>query len=323
MTSPQTKPQLVAAAVPTMYFIGVTTGESSIMHVFPAWAEHLGIDAVLAGIDLPPGTDPEVYREVVGFIAGDDRSVGALVTTHKLDLLRASRDLFDELDDDARLLDEVSSIAKRGGRLIGHAKDPETSGLALAAIVDAGQWDAEMLVLGAGGASLALTLFLHRREQAGEPVPRRLVVSDSSPLRVESMRTAHRGFGFRVPTEYAIVTGTFENDRLLAGMAARSIVINATGLGKDRPGSPLGDAARFPDGALAWDFNYRGELRFLDQARAQQHDRDLRVVDGWEYFVHGWTRVVAEVFGIDIPVSGPRFEALSQIARHPTTGASA
>lgn len=31
------------ATAPTLYFIGVTTGQSSIMKVFPKWAEALGL----------------------------------------------------------------------------------------------------------------------------------------------------------------------------------------------------------------------------------------------------------------------------------------
>ena len=31
---------------PTFYFIGVTTAQSSIMKVFPAWAEYLGLGDV-------------------------------------------------------------------------------------------------------------------------------------------------------------------------------------------------------------------------------------------------------------------------------------
>ena len=91
-------------------------------------------------------------------------------------------------------------------------------------------------------------------------------------------------------------------------------MINATGLGKDAPGSPLTDTAVWPEKGLAWDFNYRGDLLFLDQARAQQQARSLHVEDGWIYFIHGWTRVIAEVFHIDIPTSGPRFDELSRIA---------
>ena len=54
--------------------------------------------------------------------------------------------------------------------------------------------------------------------------------------------------------------------------------------------------------------------RFLDQARAQASRRALKVEDGWTYFLHGWLQVIAEVFHIHIPVRGPEFEALSEIA---------
>ncbi|KEP73786.1 hypothetical protein HR12_37330 [Microbacterium sp. SUBG005] len=50
----------------------------------------------------------------------------------------------------------------------------------------------------------------------------------------------------------------------------------------------------FPQNGVAWDLNYRGDLVFLDQARAQADARALQVEDGWTYFVHGWTQVIAE-----------------------------
>ena len=71
----------------------------------------------------------ENYRRAVAFIKDDPLSLGALVTTHKLDLLHACRDQFDRLDEFAEMMGEISSISKDGG-LVGHAKDPITSGLA-------------------------------------------------------------------------------------------------------------------------------------------------------------------------------------------------
>ena len=91
-------------------------------------------------------------------------------------------------------------------------------------------------------------------------------------------------------------------------------MINATGLGKDAPGSPLTGAAQFPENGIAWDFNYRGDLLFLKQARAQEKLRKLKVEDGWVYFLHGWTRVIAEVFHVHIPTAGRVFDELSRIA---------
>jgi shikimate dehydrogenase len=316
--------RLEPAAEPTMYFIGVTTGSSSIMRVFPAWAEHLGLDAIIKGIDLPLHADAERYREVVRFIREDPNSLGALVTTHKLDLLKATHDLFDELGDDAALLEEISSISKSDGRLVGHAKDPITSGLSLQAIVPDGYWaesDAELLILGAGGSSLALSLYLHWRHASGVDVPRRVVVTNRSPGRLEEMRAVHDRIGFALSAAYVHAPELSDNDRQLASLPDGSVVINATGLGKDRPGSPLTDDARFPRGGVAWDFNYRGDLLFLEQAQRQRDARALRVIDGWEYFIHGWTRVIAEVFAIDLPTAGPEFERLSEIARTTTSGA--
>ncbi|WP_262698837.1 MULTISPECIES: shikimate dehydrogenase [Streptomyces] len=315
---PRTYP---AAARPTMYFIGVTTTKSSIMKVFPAWARELNLDAVIEGIDLPLDDTPEHYREVVDFIKHDPHSLGALVTTHKLNLYKAAHELFDGVGHETELLDEVSSVSKRGDQLWGHAMDPVTSGLALEAIVPDGYWSrtgGELLLLGAGGSSLALTLYLHNREAAGGDVPSRIVVTNRREARLREMRTVHERLGFAIPIDYRLAPEPSDNDAQLRTLSPGSVVVNATGLGKDRPGSPLTDAARFPADAIAWDFNYRGDLVFLDQARAQRDASGPSVVDGWPYFIHGWTRVIAEVFHIDIPTHGPVFERLSRIARDVT-----
>jgi len=79
-----------------------------------------------------------------------------------------------------------------------------------------------------------------------------------------------------------------------------SVVINATGMGKDRPGSPITEAGVFPDHGLVWELNYRGALDFLQQARRQQAERKLKIEDGWNYFLHGWTQVIAEVFHLTL-----------------------
>ncbi len=78
------------AEQPTLYFIGVTTHQSSIMKVFPRWAEYLGLgDVAIRGMDFKWHDEPENCRRAVAFIRKDPSSLGALVTTHKLDVLRA------------------------------------------------------------------------------------------------------------------------------------------------------------------------------------------------------------------------------------------
>lgn len=174
---------------------------------------------------------------------------------------------------------------------------------------------AEMLILGSGGAALALTLHLHTRAGAGGDVPSRLTVTAVDAAQLDEMRHMHARIGFAIPTRYERTQSAADADRLVSSLPPESLIVNATGMGKDRPGSPLSGDVRFPDRAIAWEFNYRGDLRFLRQAEAQEQARQLAVEDGWTYFIHGWTRVIAEVFDIDIPTAGPKFDALSGIAR--------
>ena len=306
------------ATAPTLYFIGVTTGKSSIMKVFPAWADFLGLtDAVIRGIDFKLHDDPAAYRAAVEFIRDDPLSKGALVTTHKIDLFAAGKDLFDTIDPHAELMDETSCISKRGGRLVCHAKDPISSGLSIDGFLGDGYFartGGDLFSMGAGGSTIALTWHLMRRSR-GRDVPGRIVVSNRSQHRLDEIRRIHEGIESDVPVDYVLAPRPEDNDAVLAGLKPGSLVINATGLGKDAPGSPLSHAAVFPERAVAWDLNYRGDLVFLDQARAQGESRSLQVEDGWTYFIHGWTQVIAEVFDIDIPTSGPAFERLSEIAR--------
>ena len=311
------------ATRPTLYFIGVSTGQSSIMRVFPLWADALGLpDAAIVGIDFALHDAPGRYRETVRFIKHDPLSRGALVTTHKIDLLRASRDLFDVLDPFATAQDEVSCLSKCEGRLVGHAKDPISARLALEAIVPPGHWsrtDAAVLAMGAGGATTAITWNLMRTDR-GDDRPRRIVVTDISRERLDALRAFHRGLASGVPVEYALAENAAANDAWLSALPPGSLVINATGLGKDRPGSPLTDAARFPERGLVWELNYRGELVFADQAERQSASRGLSITDGWNYFLHGWTQVISEVFAVPIPVDGPLFERLSALAGGPPRG---
>ncbi|MEI7900061.1 MAG: shikimate dehydrogenase [bacterium] len=304
------------AAKPTFYFVGVTTARSSIMKVFPAWSRHLGLgDCPIRGIDCKWHDDPAVYRKVVDFLKNDALSRGALVTTHKLDLLKAARDLFDWLDPYAVQLEEVSSISKRGGQLRGHAKDPLSSGRSFDAIMPGAYWGAsgaEVCILGAGGSSLALTIHILKLP-AGQR-PSRILVTNRSEKRIDEMKAVHAKMDCPIPVEYYLCPLAAGNDAVVAKLKPGSMVVNATGLGKDAPGSPLTDQVKFPVNGIVWEFNYRGELVFLDQACAQKESRKLTIEDGWVYFVHGWLCVIAEVFDVEIPASGPEFDSLCRIA---------
>jgi shikimate 5-dehydrogenase len=305
------------ATRPTLYFIGVTTGQSSINRVFPRWAQRLDLgDCELRGMDFPIHADPSLYREAVHAIKSDPLARGALVTTHKLDLCAACREHFDVLEPLSSTMGEVSSLYKREGKLHARAVDPWTAGYALDAFLPPNHWretGAQALILGAGGSAISLAWHLSKAEH-GPNRPATIHVANRSMPRLEHLRALHSDWETGISLDSHHVPQPQAADALVAKLPPGSLVVNATGLGKDAPGSPLTNAVVFPERALVWEFNYRGELIFLEQARVQQQSRRLLIQDGWVYFLHGWTRVISDVFDINIPTRGPLFDELAQIA---------
>ncbi|MCL2601258.1 MAG: shikimate dehydrogenase [Treponema sp.] len=302
------------AKVPTFYFIGVQTGTSSIMTVFPKWAKALGLQAEMKGIDLPLHAPAEEYRTVVQFLKHDELSVGALVTTHKLDLFKSCRDIFDYTDPFGEKLGEVSCLSKRDGKFRAHAKDPISSGLALEVFVPPDFWEqngGEVLLLGAGGSSLAMSMYFAQQKFGGN-TPKRITIANRSEPRLASAKSALQGLNDRIEFRFVHNPAPEGNDRLIAALPPHSLIVNATGLGKDAPGSPTTDSVSYPQNSLVWEINYRGDLLFMRQALAQQKEKNLHIEDGWNYFIHGWTQVIAEVFNITID-SG-MLETLSGVA---------
>ncbi|MDH3943898.1 MAG: shikimate dehydrogenase [Anaerolineae bacterium] len=288
----------------TFYFIGVSTQNSAIMQVFPRWMETLGLPGVrIQGIDHPLNDSRENYRATVKGIKEAPPALGALVTSHKIDLSSATGDLFDSLDPLAQITGEISCISKRGGELHGHALDPISAGNSLDDILGQSFFkgnQAQVLCFGAGGAGKAIGLHFARMVDSGDR-PHRIVVVDVLPERLDefaSMMAAHSK-EMEIETKLGEMAG--QNDALVSALPPGSLVINATGLGKDRPGSPVSDAAAFPENGIAWDTNYRGELDFLRQAERQRESRGLKVEDGWGYFLHGWSEHIKQVLDIEIP----------------------
>src|ERR1700751_4541851 len=249
--------EFVSTPVPTIHFIGVSTKQSSIMRVFPEWAEELGLGEVaINGIDLALHAAPDQYQQVVAFIRDDLNSNGALVTTHKIDLFQAAHPFFDELDWFAASMHEVSSISQQAGKLIGQAKDPVSAGRTLAAMMPPGSWTGDggdVFCMGCGGAGVAITWFLllgdHRLGR-----PKRVIVSD-----VSAERLAHlEKLVDTTALEVELVGDSKDNDRILEGLREGSLVINATGLGKDRPGSPITDDGGFSRGAIVGELKHTG-----------------------------------------------------------------
>lgn len=304
------------ATQPTFYFIGVTTGQSSIMKVFPRWAkEALGLDdAVIKGIDIEIHASDQDYIDVVNFIKDDALSLGALVTTHKLDLYEATHDMFDYMDSHAIRFRELSCISKRNGQLRGHAKDPISSGLTMENFIEPGFFEkngGEVFIMGAGGSALAISSHL-TQEKFGKDVPSKILIANRSKPRLDAAEEKLQGIHDKVKFDYFLCPKAADNDAILHNLKPNSIVINATGLGKDRPGSPLSELATYPKDSIVWELNYRGDLIFMYQAQDQAKDKNLQVEDGWIYFIHGWTQVIAEVFDVDI--TGAKLDHCEKIA---------
>ena len=285
-----------------LVFIGVSSAGSAIMRIFPRWAQLLGLDCDIVGWDLPLRAPAQRYRNALDEIQSDPAIRGALITAHKIDMLAACGQSFAALDEDARLCDEVSCIVKRGGKLLAYAKDPGASAQALAHFVPAGHWragDRDALCLGAGGAAIAISIALARARPA-DAYPRRMLFTDVLPERLAAIERIHRRLDTPIEFVYQLSRCAADNDALLRELGPASLVINATGLGKDLPGSPLSASAQFPRGGLVWELNYRGERDFMRQAQAQATARSLTIEDGWTYFLRGWSDVIAEIFGLDI-----------------------
>lgn len=255
-------------------FLGRATGGSVIHRVFPEWMEHLGLDVRLEAVDIPADARAGAFRRFVEEVRDDPEVLGAVITAHKLAVHAAARDLLTPADPYVDRLGEVNAIAARD--MAAHARDVLAAGAVLAAFGPV----REALVLGAGGAGTAIVLALLEREA-------RVVVTDIRPERLAALRRA-----LGRPRPDVVLALAAESDAWLAKLAPGALVVNATGLGKDAPGSPV--TGPWPSGAVVWDVNYRGSLEFLAAARAQG---GLRVYDGWNYFVHGWAQALGAILG--------------------------
>lgn len=294
---------IVKRKEPTFYFIGVTTGKSSINKLFPLWMKELvHPDVKLVGIDLKIHDERDSYRQATAQIKFDENSLGALVTTHKMDLYEAAEDMFNWFDPYAKLLHEVSCISKRNSKLIGHAKDLISAGLTVDSILGPNYFqnnDTHILIFGAGGSSIATVLHLINKKNIGDKPKKIIVVNRSSP-RLEHLKKVVNKVGTDIDMEYIQNEDPKKNDIIMSRLPEKSLVINATGLGKDRPGSPVANGGLFPENGIAWEFNYRGELDFMHQAEKQKNLRGVKVEDGWIYFIHGWTQVISQVLHLEM-----------------------
>jgi shikimate 5-dehydrogenase len=294
------------------WFVGVRTEGSSAVAAFPHWLRALGLEGGLETIDLPLDSPGEAYRRLVERLRKASDVRGMVVTAHKARLFEEASTALDELDEMARLCREVSVVWRSGDRLVGSAIEPRSVAGALAEIVAPSHWsetDGQILAFGAGATTAALMVHLYALGDDTE-APSVVSLVDIRAERAAALRGSLERWrpGLQVQTpspEEAIA--------VLRELPPGSLIVNATGLGKDRPGSPLPCPAPWPSGALVWDLNYRGELQFLEDATRVAGELGLRVHDGWRLFLYGWSEALGCILGRRL--SEAEFTALEHAAQ--------
>lgn len=285
-----------SAAMAKVVFLGVSTAQSRINTQFKTFGAVLGFSAELVGVDLPIGASGEAYRAFLDSIQHDNSVAGALVTSHKTALFRAGRHLFTSLSADATKLEEVGAIRRTAEGMTGQASDPRAVRRALEIILKSQPpfERRDVLIFGAGGAGLALAYVLGKDVDDEPSGSITLVESDANRYSAVRIILEH----LNLQREITLICNGSSGDDILERSSPGTLVVNASGLGKDAPGSPISDAAEFPSDSIAWDFNYRGSLEFLSQARSQRGERQIFVVDGFDYYIAGWTEVLSYIFNI-------------------------
>jgi shikimate 5-dehydrogenase len=284
--------------VGTVWFVGVSTSGSLVHRAMERWRPLVGGDVAVRGRDLPIDAPDAAFRELLDDLRQDPDALGAVVTSHKVALFRAARDRFARLDDVALACGEVNAVRRTPTGLIGFARDPVSVGRVVDRIWPAHGGD-QVVCLGAGGTAVALGRHLLAR-----PRPPALVFADRRPEAVAHLQGA---LGAGVTTR----VGPGPWDELVAGARPGALLVNATGMGKDRPGAPLTPSATFPPQSVLWELNYRGDLVLLAQARAQE----VEVHDGWSLFCQGWAAALAAVLDLDHDRLGYRFEQAARSLR--------
>ena len=187
--------------------------------------------------------------------------------------------------------------------MIGHAKNSITSGKAMESILGKDHWQvhpqAEALVLGCGGADTAIIDQLLSGEEGN--APQKITGLEHNRVRLEKVRNDFSN-SKNLILEVSEPSGETATE-IMSRLPPYSLIVNATGMGKDLPGSPAPQAIDFPEQGIVWELNYRGSLEFYRHAKEQDVRRKLKIHDGWDYFLLGWSSVMEEVFHFELTAS--------------------
>lgn len=276
------------------YFLGVSTTKSSVNAAFPRWMDEFDLKADLVNVDLDLDSDENHYIEFCENLK-DIKTVGSLVTSHKANLYRHCSDRFDQLSDDSRLLQEISSIRfdAENMTLSAHNTDIEACMRTLLKLTTENQqWvngDRSIVVLGAGGSGLSILIAASRSIKNHQ----KCVISDVSAARIKVAKEVLHTNRMVVDVEDGSI-----NDQIVEDAGRAPLVINATGMGKDLPGSPVNDVRCFPANSTFWELNYRGERPLYHALERRANLNGLRIEDGWEFFLDGWINNIRYAFNL-------------------------
>ena len=152
------------------------------------------------------------------------------------------------------------------------------------------------MVLGCGGAGIAIIEQLISGEEGN--TPQKITGLEHNRGRLEKVRYDFYNTK-KLILEESETSGETAAE-IMTRLPPNSLIINATGMGKDLPGSPVPKLIDFPEQVIVWELNYRGSLEFYQHAKEQEVSRKLRVHDGWDYFLLGWSSVMEEVFHFEL-----------------------
>lgn len=182
--------------------------------------------------------------------------------------------LLDEVAPTARQIGAVNTIVNRGGRLIGYNTDGWgfISSLEEAGVRPAG---VSAVVLGAGGAARAITVYLALARV------RRLTISNRTVARAEELAREVRKAAPDLPVYAVEASSQAEREALMDA----GLVVNCTPLGMtpDVNSTPLQEINLLPQQAVVYDTVYApADTRLLRAARL----RGLRAIGGLGMLVH-------------------------------------
>lgn len=282
------------------YFLGVSTQNSAIISLFPAWCEVLGVCCSLRGVDLAIDSSPSSYTSLLEEMKKKS-CVGGLITTHKSNVFRYGETCFKQVSPVSEALHEVSVIYKRKNHseLFGDALDTVSIEPIINKLTETNSlWskgDKNVVVFGGGGAGLALVYALCNKA-ISQPI--NITIIENNQKRIVFLKKMlNNSILFPLNVE---VLHSEQGEFSISHVGKKPLIVNATGMGKDLPGSPIKNFQNIPPESTIWDFNYRGELSFLKYASKYNIEKKLLIEDGWDYFLSGWVHVMCMVFNIEI-----------------------